>query len=98
MAMGKQGSNSGGRYGRVSRAQSKAVKATWEDAAAEDLWRCIWKVTDAGDALTFAKTRDGGAVVITILSEDERVKQYATGPEEIATLIAEIEASVDADF
>lgn len=42
----------------------------------------------------FGKTRDGGAVVVIIMSNDDRLKYYATGAEEIATLLHEIRASV----
>lgn len=70
----------------------KADAATWEDAEPDDLWKTIIAVTNAGDALTLAKTRDGGAVALTVMDGDNRLKHYATGAEELRVLLAEIRA------
>lgn len=79
--------NGASRYARLGDAPRAQVKATWEDADADQLWRAIYEVTNTGDALMFSLTRDGGAVVLTVLAGDERVRQYATGEEEIAKLL-----------
>jgi hypothetical protein len=76
----------------------RKVVATWEEADAETLWRAIAAVTDAGDAIMFGRTRDEGAVVLTLLSGDERIRQYATGVEEIAELLRAVRESVEADL
>jgi hypothetical protein len=52
-------------------------------------------VTDAGDLISFSKTRDGGAVVLYIRSAEGDVKQYAHTAEEIAELLAIVRASVE---
>lgn len=87
MAVGKSNDPRASRYSRVGAAKPEAAKASWEDADQETLWRTIQEVTAQGDAIMFGLTRDGGAVVLTVLSGDERVKQYATGEEEIAALL-----------
>lgn len=87
MALGKSNDPRASRYSRVGAPKPEAAKASWEDADADTLWRTIQEVTSQGDAIMFGLTRDGGAVVLTVLSGDERVKQYATGEEEIAALL-----------
>lgn len=93
--MGKPGNSGANRYSRVSVGQPQDHKASWEDAEADTIWRVIYRVTNAGDAVMFSKTRDGGACVITLMTGDDRVKQYATGPEELAKLLALVLASVE---
>jgi len=87
--------SNGGRYGRVGVAKSVAPKATWEDADPDELWRTVLAVVAAGDAIMFGRTQDGGAVVVTVLSGTERIKEYATGVEETKSLLADIRASAE---
>lgn len=95
MAVGKSGSDRVGKYRRVGASKPRADKATWEDADPDAVWKTIIAATNAGDALMFAKTRDGGACVLTVMSGDERVKEYATGEEELAALLGEVRASAE---
>lgn len=97
MVGGKSASVGAGRYDRVTRRAARAASATWEEADADTLWRTICEVTAAGDALTLSITRDGGAVVLTVLSGDERVRQYAHGAEEIAELLQLVRESVQSE-
>lgn len=97
MAVGKSNDPRANRYSRVGSRKSQAPKATWEDAEADTLWRAIDEVTRRGDALMFSLTRDGGAVVLTVMSGDDRIKSYATGPEEIAALLADVRAAAEED-
>lgn len=98
MGVAKQGNPRNGRYGRVGASKPASSVASWEDAEPDDLWKTIIAVTNAGDALTLAKTRDGGAVALTVMDGDDRLKYYATGEAEVKTLLAEIRASAeDAD-
>ena len=87
----------GGRYNRVGVAKSTQPKATWEDATPDDLWRTVLAVVGCGDAIMFGRTQDGGAVVVTILSGTERIKEYATGEDEVKSLLADIRASAEDD-
>lgn len=95
VAMAKPDANRSGRYRRVSVAKPIADKATWEDATPDDLWKTVLAVTNAGDYIAFSKTRDGGAVVVTVKSEDGDLKEYATGEEEVRSLLALIRASAE---
>jgi len=96
MAVGKPDRTSASRYARISSDKPLSDQASWEDADQEDLWRTICAVTDAGDALTLGRTRDGGAVSLVILSGDERIRKYARGADELHELLAEIRASLEA--
>lgn len=95
MGVGKQGNASNGKYSRSRLAKPAVAVATWEDSAPDDLWKTIIAVTNAGDALTLAKTRDGGAVALTVMDGDSREKFYATGEAEITALLADIRASAE---
>lgn len=95
---GKQpGGPGGSRYARMASDSPRKDAASWEDADAEELWRTICEVTSAGDALMFGRTRDGGAVTVVVLSGDERVRNYATGAEEIADVLKRLREAVEAD-
>lgn len=97
MAGGQRPDPRGSRYARLGTRQEVSAKATWEDANADDLWRTVYQVTNSGDAIMFSRTRDGGAVVLTVLSGDDRQKAYATGEEEVASLLADVRAACEAD-
>lgn len=85
------------RYARVAQKKPGAQEASWEDAEQETVWRVVLEVTTKGDAVMFGRTRDGGAVVLTVLSGDDRVRQYATGAEEIAELLRLVREAAQAD-
>jgi hypothetical protein len=97
VAGGKPDSIGAHRYDRVARNSARKVVASWEDADQETLWRTIQEVTNQGDAVMFSKTRDEGAVVLTVLSGDDRIRQYATGAEEIAELLRIVREAAQAD-
>lgn len=95
---GKQPSGpSGSRYARMASDSPRKDAASWEEAEAQDLWRTVCEVTSAGDALMFGRTRDGGALVLTVLSGEERVRNYASNAEEIADLLKRLREAVEAD-
>lgn len=96
VALGKPQRNNTSRYARVSDAKPLSNPATWEDADPHDLWKTIVAITDAGDGVTLARTRDGGAISLVILSGDERIRKYARGEEDTATLLREIRESLEA--
>jgi len=97
VAGGKPDNGGANRYERVARSSARKIVATWEDADQETLWRCVQEVTNQGDAVMFSKTRDEGAVVLTVLSGDERIRQYATTAEEIAELLRAVREAAQAD-
>ncbi len=96
MAVGKSGGHSASRYHLVGGSEQSHAQATWEDAEPDDLWRTVTAIVNAGDAVTLGRTRDGGALSLTILSGDERIRRYARGDVEVKELLAEIRASLEA--
>lgn len=95
MAMGKSNDPRASRYSRLGVGKQEVAKASWEEADPDALWRAIIAATEAGDAIMLGKTRDGGALVLTILSGNDRVKQYAHDAEEIAELLREVRAAAE---
>jgi len=45
-------------------------------------------VTDSGNALMFSRTVDGGALIFTAFSGDEKFKEFITDPADIPALFA----------
>lgn len=95
MAMGKQTGATGSRYQRLSSGAARPELATWEDADADELWRTITAIVNAGDAVTLGRTRDGGALSLVILSGDDRIRRYAHGAEEVEQLLREIRETLE---
>lgn len=63
--------------------------------APADLFRnSLASIVDAGAAVMLSATRDGSALVVTLLNGSERAKAYATSAEELSTLLADAVASV----
>lgn len=52
----------------------------------------VSSILDSGDALLIGLTRDGGTVVITVISGDERQKWYARSYSELNDHLTEIKA------
>jgi hypothetical protein len=52
-------------------------------------------VISNGDAIIIARTSDGGALALTILSDDGRAKQYAAGQEELNAAFAALAEAYD---
>ena len=96
VAVGKSQRADQTRYASLSSGQSLVDKASWEDADQEELWRAIVAITDAGDAVTLGRTRDGGALSLTILSGDDRVRLYAHGADETAELLSKVRVALEA--
>lgn len=95
MGVGKSRDPRASRYSRLSVDKGPSAKASWEEADADALWRAVTAATDAGDAVMFGKTRDGGAVVLTVLSGDDRIRSYAHDASEIAELLKGLRAAAE---
>lgn len=95
MAMGKSSGTTGSRYQRLGDGAARQELASWEDADADELWRTITAIVNAGDAVTLGRTRDGGALSLVILSGDDRVRRYARGAEEVEQLLREIRETLE---
>jgi len=87
----------GGRYSKLS---GKAQKApiSWAQVNGPKIKECIGFVTGCGDAVTFGRTTDGGALSVTVLSGPDRIKQYGTTPLEMEQLLDDIIAACGPDI
>lgn len=87
------GNGSGGRYGSIGR-KPNAEPVSWGKVPGPAIKDAIGFVTQAGDAITFGRTSDGGALSVTVLSREARYKFYAsTVAEAEEMLMGIIEAS-----
>lgn len=59
----------------------------WDAADPNQLLAAIVNWTRAGNAVTFGRTSDGGALSITLLCGGERLKRYATDAGELEQLL-----------
>lgn len=64
-----------GRHSRVHR-QLPNNRFDWRDVPATDIGTVIQFITAAGEAVILGCTSDGGALSITVLSGDERIRQF----------------------
>lgn len=71
------------RFGQPNSAASDNWRVSYGGSDPKLLHLVIAAVVDNGDALVFGRTRDGGAVVLTILSGDEKHKFYSTNNGEL---------------
>jgi hypothetical protein len=73
--------------------KKEVVQVAWDEVNNALVSTAVAEVTRGGDALLFGATRDGGALVLTVCSGDERVKFYASTPEEMNSHLENIIAT-----
>lgn len=67
---------------RASGNPATSKRATWENADADLLWRAVCVVSDAGGAIRFGLTSDGGAYAVGIY-DDGLSKEYLRPEEDL---------------
>jgi hypothetical protein len=72
------------RFGKPATDTSDSWRVSYGGSDPKLLHLVIAAVVDNGDAVVLGRTRDGGAVVLTILSGDEKHKFYSTNNGELA--------------
>jgi len=80
----KKGKTLAERFGTTPGNASGEWRVSYGGSDPRLLHLVIASVVDNGDALVFGRTRDGGAVVLTILSGDDKHKFYSTNNAELA--------------
>lgn len=89
MAKAKKGTSGSGKWTKYQQTKS-TTKADWAKVDEAAILLAITAVTKEGGALLFGVTRDGGVLSLTVCDGDERLKLYATTPEEMAVHLREI--------
>ena len=59
---------------------------SWSAASPEKLHNLVSAVCGSGNAVMFGSTMDGSALILSVYSGDERVKEYVTEPGDIPPL------------
>lgn len=70
---------------------------TWGDADPMEIWAAIVAVTRAGDALLLGGSRDGGVLVATVCSGNDRIKFYWRSVAEISSGLRELAELADGE-
>lgn len=65
---------------------------TWGDALDSVLSSVIESVVEAGYLISFGRTSDGGALVLSIIEDGKPVKFYFANREDLSVKLGEIEA------
>lgn len=61
---------------------------SWSAAGTDSLKSLVSAVTDSGNAVMFSRTMDGTALVFSVFSGNEKVKEYITEAGDIPALFA----------
>lgn len=72
----KQGTSGSGRWSSY-KSKEPVVRLDWGEVNSALLASAIGEAVNGGDALLFGASRDGGVLVLTVCSGDERLKLYA---------------------
>lgn len=80
---------------RDTRDRSGRVVGLLKDREA-DLGACLCHVLSAGCALLVGATADLGALSVTLYDGDQRWREYASTPEELAEVLLAIQDHIDA--
>lgn len=68
---------------------------TWAELEPADIGRLVLLVTSVGNAIILGVTSDGGALAVTILQGEERIKDWPKDPEAFQQLLAWAEGAYD---
>lgn len=93
---GKNRNTKEGRYAKRRRNEGDQ-EVSWATVDSLALAGLVIATTDAGDAVTFARTSDGGALSLTILSGDDRIKEYYASSEEAEKAVRQLAALATAE-
>lgn len=68
--------------------KSASRSISWSSGPSDALRACIGSLTDSGNAVLFARTPDGGALVFKVYAGNVQTKEYVTEVGDIASLLA----------
>lgn len=90
----KHGTNRNTKEGRYGTRQARAavLGVSWDEIDPLTIMRFVHAVTEAGDACTFGRTSDKGALSVTILTGQDRLKEYYKDADEAERGLKELTA------
>jgi hypothetical protein len=88
-------SGSQGRYGAVFSGVSSG-SVSYSEVEPTLLSRCVQAVTNAGDAITFGRTSDGGAYYVGVLADGKVDKRYLDSGESLEDLLRSLAVAAEA--
>lgn len=94
MPAGKKKSADGSKWTKYQ-PKKAANPLSWDEVSAPLIGELVGAVTRDGAAILLGTTRDGGALVVTVCAGDERIKFYASTPEEVASMLANLIATAE---
>lgn len=72
---------SAGRYSGTATKRRTSQSIGWDECDAVAIAALVAAVTNAGDAVLFSRTSDGGALSLTIMTDGDKHREYFTDPE-----------------
>lgn len=78
------------KYAGGSKAGNSSTPIGWDEVDAVALAALVAAVTNAGDALILGRTSDGGALSLTILSGNDKHREYLSDPEKANNTIRQL--------
>lgn len=77
-----------GNAGRTNGIRRNRPHFTWGDLDPDDIGKWIQQVTRHGVGLILGTTSDGGALSITLMDGDERLRDYPSSVDDFVELLA----------
>lgn len=78
------------RYAGASGSNKAGTPIGWDEVDAVTVAGFVSAVTNAGDAVIFGRTSDGGALSVTILSGDDKHREYFNDPENATSALKQL--------
>lgn len=70
--------------------ETSAKPFDWTHAHPDELAAAVVRWTDLGNAITFGRTSDGGAVSVTLLAGGQRHKLYAADEDALSAILTRL--------
>jgi hypothetical protein len=75
---------------KTRRVQQTDTPIGWDEVDAMALYALVCAATNAGDAVTFGRTSDGGALSVCILTDGPPHKEYYTDADQALSALREL--------
>lgn len=72
------------------KASMRRQGVTWQDTDPNQLMRLVAAIVEEGSLVSFSKTSDGGALVLTVLTNKVPERFYAANADELEALVTSI--------